>query len=56
MGTLKKQKTVLKQLFFSKEGNIRTHSSLRAMFLTLKHVDKENSEYPANAHYTDSTK
>ena len=56
MGTLKKQKTVLKQLFFSKEGNIRTHSSLRAMFLTLKHVDKENSEYPANAHYTDLTK
>ena len=26
------------------------------MFLILKHVDKESSEYPANMKYPDSTK
>ena len=41
--------------YFKVENN-RTHFSLRAMFLKLKHVDKENSEYPANADYPDLTK
>ena len=36
--------------------NIRTPSPLRAMFLILKHVGKENSEYPANVDYPDLTK
>ena len=47
---------MLKQVFFSKVENIRTHSPLRTMFLILKHVDKENSEYAANVKYTDLTK
>ena len=44
---------MLKQDFFSKVENIRTHSPLGAIFLILKHVDKENYEYPANEKYPD---
>ena len=50
-----KQQTVLKQVFFKVE-NTRTYSPLRAMFLILKHFDKENSEYPANVNYPDLPK
>ena len=55
-GNFKKQQTELKQVFFSKSENIRNHSPIKAMFLILKHVDKENSEYPAKADYPDLTK
>ena len=41
---------------FFKVENIRTYSPLRAIFLILKHVDKENSEYPANVDYPDLPK
>ena len=40
----------------SKEENIRIHSPLKAMFLILKHTDKENNKYPANVDYTDLPK
>ena len=46
----------VKTSILSKVQNIRTHSILRAMFLILKHVDKENNEYPTNADYPDLTK
>ena len=55
-GNFKKQQTVKKKFFFNKVENNRTHFPLRAMFLILKHVDKENSEYPPNLDYADLPK
>ena len=57
MGTLKKTTNCVKTSFlFSKVENIKTHSPLNEMFLILKHVNKKNSEYPANVGYPDLTK
>ena len=47
---------MLKQVFFSKVQNIRNNSPLKAMFLILKHIDKENDENRAKANCSDLPK